>query len=264
MLRDTEIIIYNFDDNRDKTIIPISDVHLGAAEHLEKEWKDFCVKLQKSEDTYITLGGDMINNATRSSVSNVFEEVMRPREQKKRIAEMLMPIKDKILCAVGGNHERRSVKDADDNPMYDIMCWLDKEHLYRENIAFCIIRFGEGKPKPKNGMQNPYYCICVTHGSGGGALSGSTINKNERFGYVLDGVDALIVGHSHKPIVSAPMKIQVFPQNNQVIFKQFKVISCSSWLAWGGYAASKMLAPQSNIPQYLTLSGNRKNITVTM
>ena len=41
-----------------------------------------------------------MNNATRSSVSNVFDETLRPREQKERLIGFLTPIKDKILCAV--------------------------------------------------------------------------------------------------------------------------------------------------------------------
>lgn len=37
MLPDFEVIKHKFPGNKDITIIPISDVHLGAAEHMEKE-----------------------------------------------------------------------------------------------------------------------------------------------------------------------------------------------------------------------------------
>lgn len=261
MLSDFEIITHHFPDNRDILLYPISDVHLGASEHMEREWDDFCRKIEELPNAYIILGGDLINNATRNSVSNVFEETMRPREQKKLIAEMLMPIRDRILCSVSGNHERRSGKDADDDPTYDIMCKLDLEHLYRENMAFVKIRFGK---KEADGMKNPTYMLTVTHGAGGGMLTGGAVNRNERFGYVIDGMDCLIVGHTHKPFVTQPSKIKIDPYNNKVDIKPFKVVSSSSWLKYGGYAAQKMLLPSSHAPQVITLCGNRKDIKVTM
>ena len=42
MLPDFEMVVHRFEDRPDLTIIPISDVHLGAAEHMEKEWASFC------------------------------------------------------------------------------------------------------------------------------------------------------------------------------------------------------------------------------
>jgi predicted phosphodiesterase len=261
MLSDFELITHHFPENKDIVIFPVSDVHLGASEHMEKEWAEFCRQIKETPNAYIVLGGDLINNATRNSVSNVFEETMRPREQKKLIAEMLLPIRDRILCAVSGNHERRSGKDADDDPTYDIMCKLDIEHLYRENMAFVKVRFGK---VDFNGGHNPTYMLAVLHGAGGGMLTGGAVNRNERFGYVIDGADCLIVGHTHKPFVTQPSKIKIDPYNNKVDIKPFKVVSSTSWLNYGGYAAQKMLLPNSHAPQVITLCGKHKNIKVTM
>jgi predicted phosphodiesterase len=207
------------------------------------------------------LGGDLINNSTRNSVANVFAEVMRPRDQKKKMAEMLMPIRDRVLCAVSGNHERRSGKDSDDDPTYDIMCKLDLEHLYRENVAFVKVQFGE---RVLSGDSRPSYNLVVTHGAGGGMLTGGSVNRNERFGYVVDGMDCLIVGHTHKPFVTQPSKVKIDPRNNKVSVVPFKVVSSTSWLDYGGYAAQKMLLPSSHAPQIITLCAKKKEILVTM
>jgi hypothetical protein len=174
---------------------------------------------------------------------------------------MLEPIKDKILCVVSGNHERRSVKDVDDDPTYDIVCKLDIEDVYRENMAFLRLRFGAKEAK---GDQNPTYMIVVTHGAGGGILTGGAVNRGERFGYVIDGADALIVGHTHKPFVTQPAKIKIDAHNNKVSLKPFKVISTTSWLQFGGYAAQKMLNPSSHAPQTIFVAGNHKEMKVTM
>lgn len=260
MLSDFELIQHHFPERQDIKIYPISDVHLGAAEHLTREWELFCQRVKDEPNNYIILGGDLVNNATRNSVSNVFEETIRPREQKKVMVKMLEPLRNKILCAVSGNHERRN-RDVDNDVTYDIMCKLDLEHLYRENIAFVKIQVGNING---DGKTNPTYMLVVTHGSGGGVLTGGAVNRNERFGYVLDGADALIVGHTHKPYVSQPAKLKIDPYHNKVSIQPFKVVSMTSWLSWGGYAAQKMLLPTSHAPQIITLRGNRKEIRVEM
>ena len=260
MLSDFELITHHFPDRNDITIYPISDVHLGAAEHMTREWELFCQRVVNEPNSYIILGGDLINNGTRTSVTNIFEETMRPREQKKVMVKMLEPLRDKILCAVSGNHERRN-RDVDNDITYDILCKLDLEHLYRENIAFVKIQMGRQRG---DGLKNPTYVLVVTHGSGGGVLTGGAVNRNERFGYVLDGADALIVGHTHKPYVTQPAKLKIDAQNNRVSIKPFKVVSMTSWMTYGGYAAQKMLLPTSHAPQAIKLCGRRKEITVTM
>ena len=90
------------------------------------------------------------------------------------------------------------------------------------------------------------------------------MNRNERFGYVIDGMDCLIVGHTHKPFVTQPSKIKINPYNNTVSMRPFKVVSTTSWLNFGGYAAQKMLLPSSHAVQTITLTGKRKEIVVTM
>lgn len=265
MKNDFTLITRKF--KKDITIYPISDVHLGSLEHNEAEWAKFVNKVMSEPDSYIILAGDLMNNATRSSVSNVFDDVLRPREQKERLVKFLTPIKNKILCAVSGNHERRSEKDADDDPMYDIMCKLNLEDIYRQNIAFLKISF-----QPYDSKQSERgrvaYTFAVTHGTGGGIYTGTSVNRNERFGYTIDGLDCLIVGHTHKGTISKPAKIVIDPRNDVVTIKPFTVVTSQSWLSYGGYAVQKMLLPASNATadngQKLVLSANphKKNIKI--
>lgn len=200
MLPDFELITHKFPERKDIRIYAIADVHFGAREHLEREWSMFCANFLKDEDAYLILAGDLINNGLKNSVTNVYEETVRPRDQKRIMTEMLTPLKDRILAA--------------------------------------------------------------THGAGGGALTGGAVNKAERFGYVIDGIDALIVGHTHKPFVTDPVKIKVDASHKKIYFAPFRVISVSSWLAYGGYPVRKMLSPTANTRQIITLSGTKKEIRV--
>lgn len=267
MLPDFEMIVKKFPDGKDITIIPIADVHLGARECMEQEFIKFINSIRDKPDVYLILGGDLINNATRSSVSNVFEETMRPSEQKKCMAKILEPVADKILCAVGGNHERRSGKDADDDPMYDILCKINREDVYRENIAFLKCQFGTDYKENgvrTSGDERPSYVLAVTHGNGGGMMTSGAVLRGERIGYALDGVDALVFGHTHKIFTSVHGKLSVDPRNNKVSVKPFTVINMTSWLEYSAYAMQKMLLPTTHSLHTITLCGGHKEMTITM
>lgn len=262
MLPDFEMIIHKFPEGQDITIIPIADVHLGARECMEQEFIKFIESIAKKDNIYIVLVGDLINNCTRSSVSNIFEETMRPADQKKMMAKILEPVKDRILCSVTGNHERRSGKDADDDPCYDIMCKLDVEDRHRENVAFVKLQFGDRETM--GGKKRPTYVLAVTHGNGGGMLTSGAVMRGERLGYALTGVDALVFGHTHKPFTTVPGKIVVDTQNNIVSVKPFRVINATSWLEYSSYAMQKMLLPTVHNLHTLTLCGDHKEMIVTM
>lgn len=267
MLPDFEMIQRQFLGGHDITIVPISDVHLGSPGCMEQEFISFIKTVKDTPNMYIVLGGDLIDNGTRSSVTNPFRATMPPSQQKKEMANILSEVRDRILCFVPGNHERRSGKDADDDPCYDIAAKLDLEHLYRENIAFVKVQLGTKERESGTltaSYQRPTYMLTVVHGAGGGILTGGAVNRGERFGYVIDGMDALIVGHTHKPFTTQPGKIQIDPRNNKVSIKPFKVISSTSWLEYGGYAAQKMLLPTTHCLHTLTLRGDKKEIVVTM
>lgn len=262
MLNDLDMISWDFDGSI--KIYPISDVHLGAMEHAEPEWQEFLKKIE-DDDAYLILAGDLLNNGIRScKFVNPFDEAIRPRDAKRRMVEYLKPVKDRILCVVSGNHERRTFKDDDQDITYDICAKLDIEHLYRENVGY--MRIGCGKRKAKKlEIINSVYSFAVTHGTGGGIYTGASVNRDERFGNVIDGLDCLITGHVHKGFVTKPSKIILDTRAKTVRMSHYTVISCVSWLNYGGYAARGMLLPaQVCDPQVIHLSGGRtKKLTTT-
>ena len=259
MMSDFSVIVRKFDSAI--KIACISDVHYGALEHMEKEWLQFLETVRKDPNLYLILNGDLINNNTRSSVGSPWDDLVRPREQKKHMVEMLTPIKDRILCCTSGNHERRSLKDADDDPTYDIMTKLDLEDVYRQNAAFMKIQLGNRSASDERAAAT--YTFAVTHGAGGGVYTGATVNRNERWGNVIDGVDCVIVGHTHKGTVSRPSKIVFDTRNDIVTVKEYLVVSSVAWQRYAGYPLQKMLLPAgTGNPQILHLSDKEKNIEV--
>ena len=265
MKSDFDLIVHRLPECKEATVYCIGDLHVGAIEANIKGWESFIQRILSEKNAYVCLLGDLMNNATRSSVSNCFDDAMsaypRPREQKRYLANALAPISERILCAVSGNHCFRSGKDADDDPMLDIMAKLDLEDLYRQNAAFLKLAFGSryagrGGEKP---LQT--YTMCVTHGAGGGIYTGASVNRSERMAMFVN-TDILAVGHTHKGSITKPQRIDVDTYNNTVKAKTTTVIVACSWMSYGGYALRKMLLPSSPMdpdqPQTLLLGGTRK------
>lgn len=256
MQKDFEMVKHSFENPI--VIFPISDVHFGALEHMQKEWLDFCKMVENTPNAHIILGGDLVNNNVRTcGFINPYDELVRPREQKQRMVEFLTPIKDRILCAVSGNHEARSMRDDDIDITYDIMAKLDIEDLYRPNMAFMKVSLGQRKGEKKPIAS---YTFAVTHGAGGGIYTGATVNRNERFGNIIEGLDCLVVGHTHKGTVTKPSKIVIDSRNNTVSMQHYTVVSMVAWANFGGYAMQKMLLPAHVAdPQMLKLHMSKEN-----
>lgn len=257
MNNDFDIITYKFKDPI--KIIPISDLHCGSINFNLKRWKTFKQQLLSSDDTYIVIVGDLIDNQTKNShspfeISVIDGIAMTPIEQKKWLVRELTDLKDKILCGVPGNHEaRKDNKATNQDIMYDVFCKLDIEEKYRPNMAFVKIQIGD-----RNDCYRQTYTFGVTHGSGGGTMTGSGVNKNEKFGYTIDGLDCLITGHTHKPAITKPMKLCIDSKNNKISFKPFYTITATSWLEYGGYALASQLAPASFMSQEITLTKEKE------
>lgn len=261
MLHDLDLIHHKFDSEID--IYPIADVHLGAVEHAEPEWQAFLKRVEK-ENAYLILAGDLLNNSTRGTrFANPFDEALRPREAKARMVEYLEPIKDRILCLVDGNHEARSTRETDQSITYDICAKLNIEHLYRENVAFMKVSLGK-RNRDQHSIQS--YVFTVVHGKSGGIYTGAALNSSERFGNLIEGVDCFVSGHVHKGFVSKPSKIVVDTAHNCVMMRSYLVVSCVSWLNYGGYAARATLLPAKIAdPQrlHLVMDEHNKQIITT-
>lgn len=257
MLSDFEVITHRILSNNDVTLWLIGDTHIGASEFNEKRFKRDISLIEADPNAKVVLIGDIINNGVKSSVSNVYEERMMPGAAKKYAAECLAPIKDKIICAVGGNHEMRSVKEVDDDPAYDIMCKLDIENLYRRNVAFVKLQFGNVRG---DGKTNPTYTLLVTHGSGGGSTIGGSANKQQRTQETYEGIDIFIQGHTHKAMNFFPQRVIFDTRNNKISFRTITCVTAPSYLDYGGYAMRGGLRPYANVVSNIVLCGNKKNV----
>ena len=258
MGRYEDILWYSFGADVEEVVVsPLADVHLGAEGAEVQAFYALVNQIAKEPNSYVTLQGDLIDNGTRNSVTNIFRATMPPSQQKREMAKALEPIRDKILCILPGNHERRSGKDADDDPCYDIAAKLDLEDRYREDMAFVRVALGRNHTRSSNGKPYSYMLACV-HGAGGGALPGAGVNRADRFMQAMDGVDVFIQGHTHKPFALRGSKLVIDAQNKRVTRRPTLTMCAGAWLGYVGYPVTGMMTPTAEAgANKLLLSGSK-------
>lgn len=242
MLSDFTPIIHRL-DGRTIRIWPVADVHIGARECDLRGFTSFLRRVQADDGSYIVLVGDLLENATRSSVSDVYEETLPPSAQIEKAVELLSPVADKILGSVGGNHELRTKKDVDLSPLYAVMLMLGKGELYRDNLCFIRVVLGD--------KVSDNYTMLLVHGK--------SANKKRQFDMAVHGVDAIIAGHTHSGIVERPAAI-VFSNKNTISVRPILSVTATSWLDYGGYAARALCLPKATSnPQCIELPWTGSN-----
>jgi predicted phosphodiesterase len=235
------------------TLYPIADVHYGAAECMEREFKAYIRKIQDDPTAAVLIGGDLINNGIKSSVTNVYEEKYSPHQQKKDMISMLEPIRDKIIAGVRGNHCYRTVKESCVDIMDDIFEKLKLSDCYAEDAGFIKISLGE-----KANKKPATYMVYLAHGSGGGALLGSGLSRQDGYQLSIEGVDISVTGHTHKPTKTPSSRFIFDPHNNNIIKSNTLIFVCTSWLDYAGYPERMQMKPTAFYPDTIRLDGTKK------
>lgn len=240
----------------------LSDLHEGSSEANVDAFKRLTDTIMSSDNQYCVLVGDLIDNATKSSVSNVYEAIRHPDEQLRMISTYLRPLatSGRILGMVGGNHEYRTKRESDIDLTRLVAADLRIEHLYDPHRLYLRLKLN---PRLNGNSEAPDYSILLTHGVGGGSKPGGTVNKLEDFA-IRQGADLLVVGHTHKPVVFPTVRHEVITGRGIVIPRKLRIMICTGWLECGGYATRKMMVPVDVAPTYAEFHHKQKNIKLTL
>ena len=240
--------------------LPSVEIHTFADEHIGDELSDLKRLLARIEyvkntpNAYCILNGDILDNATKTSVGDVYSG-LKPMEQLKKAFEIFSPIKDKILCVTHGNHENRTMKNDGVNLSYLIAKQLGLEDKYTPTSAVIFIRFGEGGKSTR--YRKACYTIYVLHGSGGGRKEGGKANRLADMASIID-TDIYIHSHTHLPMVMKQAFHRIDNKNSAVALVDKLFVNTAANLDYGGYGAASAFKPSSKDTPVIYLSGNKK------
>jgi predicted phosphodiesterase len=249
-------------------IYPYGDWHIGDKSCDMALVKESIRKVADNPNAYCILNGDLMNNCTRTSVSDSYAERMPPMEQLNLILSLLSPIKGKILSIEDGNHERRSYREDGIDLSRLVARELGIEDRYSQGGNLIFLRFGQSNSgrKESNGsgqIRQMCYTIYATHGSGGGRKEGSKVVRLADMASIVD-ADIYIHGHTHLPLTMKNTYFRTDIQNSSVkpVTKLF--VNTAAALDWGGYSETGEFKPNSKDTPVIHLDGTRKFMTATL
>jgi predicted phosphodiesterase len=220
-------------------IYPIGDVHLGSVFCDEKELRKTVQRVKDDLDAYVILMGDMLDMTTKTSVGDIWSQTLTPWQQIDRAAELLEPIKDRIVAVTEGNHEDRAFKFDGLLPMRQVamQLHLDPAKVYAPCAGLIDVRL-------EVPASSAHMTIYFKHGYGGGRTMGAKANrmkdlKNEVM------ADVLIMGHTHEQMAFTSASRVPRLNSGRLYLDEMRHlhINSNSFLAWGGYATKQGYAP---------------------
>lgn len=242
--------------------IPSLEVHLFADEHIGDEHCDIKRLMERIEhvkntpNAYCVLNGDILDNATKTSIGDTYTQAFNPMEQLHRAVELFGPIKDKVLCITHGNHENRTYKHEGINLSEMIAVQLGLADRYTPTSAVIFLRFGNG------GHSTRYRKVCYTiytlHGSGGGRKEGSKANRLADMASIVD-TDIYIHSHTHLPMVMKQAFHRIDNKNSTVAIVDKLFVNTASNLRYGGYGEAQEFKPSSMETPVIYLDGTKKD-----
>ena len=221
-----------------------ADLHIGDV-HCDLENIHERIEAVKAKDNaFVILNGDIMNNATKTSVSDCYAEDIPPMEQLQRFVSLFEPVKDKILAVTSGNHENRTYnKEGID--LTAVACQqLGVEDKYAKTGALIFVKFGQGKKHDNNRKSKQLYTIYCTHGSGGGRKEGAKAIRLADMANIVDS-DIFIHSHTHLPMVMKQGFYRVDRSNSSVSKVDKLFVNTSAMLNYGGYGEAFEFKPSS-------------------
>lgn len=245
------------------------ELHTFADEHLGDEQCDIKRLLQRIEYVknnplaYCILNGDIMDNATKTSIGDTYTQEFSPMEQLQRAVELFEPIKHKILCITHGNHENRTYKKEGINLSSLIARQLGLAERYTPTSALLFIRFGENSRglKETNGSgkyRKMCYTVYVLHGSGGGRKEGGKANRLAEMASIID-ADIYIHSHTHLPMIMKQGFHRIDTRNSSVELVTKLFVNTAANLNYGGYGEAGEFKPTSKDTPVIYLDGSKKN-----
>ena len=239
-------------------VLSLSDLHIGDELCNLKLIKRVLEEVKNSDNTFIILNGDLMNNATKNSVSDVYSEKLTPMEQIIKLVELSEPIKDRILVIHPGNHEARTYKDDGIDIIQIVAKQLGIEDRYSNGWWYLYLTLGMGeKGRPV------MYTITGVHGYGGGRKNGGKINNLVEMGDKVI-ADIYIMGHTHTPIMTRNTIYTPDFQHRTLVKRDKYYLMTNSFLEYGGYGEMYGFTPSTTEHQELILDGKKKLIKMIM
>lgn len=233
-------------------VVFFGDLHLGSPQCDEQKAKamlDYCL----TNNVYVLLMGDLIENSTRFSVgAGIYEQLEVAQSQHERIVEWLRPLVDKglILGSLSGNHEDRTYQLSGVN-IAKALC-RELKIPYLGSACWNHWRVG-----------NETYSVYALHGASGSRYVYTKLKALVDISHSFD-ADILAMGHVHECADTSQL-VQVYDARRKTVIEHKKYLLVTGhYLSYdGSYGQAKgMPIPKLGSPK-VKLFPNRHDIHIS-
>ena len=245
-----------------------ADLHLGD-KHTDYDLIQRRIKEVKEKDNaYCILNGDLLNNATKTSISDSYAEEIPPMEQIQKGIDLFEPIKDRILAITTGNHEARTYQKEGIDLIEVMARQMGIYDKFSKSGALIFVRFGEQSRGMKESIgtgkvRRMCYTIYTTHGRGGGRKEGAKVIRLADMACIVD-ADIYIHSHTHLPMIMKQAFNRVDIQNSTYKCVDKLFVNTAATLNYGGYGEVYEFKPSRKDNPVIYLSGTRTEMTARL
>ena len=198
------------------TLVPIGDIHIGAAACNEQLLRDVVARVLGDESAYwIGMGDycDFINRSDPRFNPGAMADWIKvadlgdlAKSQRDKFLDIIKPIAPKCLCLVEGNHETAITRHYERHVYGEIVTAIkqfsgmkDDDRLGIGYTGWLLLNFYRHKKKKAGSSAVK---INLHHGFVGGRLAGAkALNMQRRLAF--HEADLCLMGHSHNTMVQA-------------------------------------------------------------
>jgi len=185
-------------------------------------------EIKKDKQGYWVGMGDFMENAIIGSKSDMYTQLLPPKEQMEHISDLLEPIKDKGLFMIGGNHEARTMRQSGVQPEMYIGTRLGLPYMGFSCMAVLEL----------SRIRGPYrFVTYYHHNAGGGYTMGGKINAAEKLRLITPNADATFSAHLH---TTGRIPVKWYEAGNKQIIERLGYdYLIGSALTWNGSYAEE-------------------------
>lgn len=230
-------------------LILLSDVHVGALEHAEREF-DETLRWAKDEDALIFANGDIAENSIISGSApgeKLLGQIKNPNDQVVEILYKLKPFarRGRLVGFTRGNHEARTRREA----MFDL-CefmahYLDVPYLRVGGY----VRFVAG---------GEVYNTAIQHGRAHGANPWLELDRMQKLYPV---AELVALGHNHVLGARPVEAFGISPQGTECLREVWQVRT-GSYLKYAEYVRELVALPQKIGSPIVTFDRKKHRIHV--
>jgi len=196
--------------------------------------------IRHRDNAFTILMGDLMNCAGLDTSASIFEDLVTPDTAYAEVRKLLMPIKDKILMMIIGNHEEAIFRKVGADYMARLAYDLG-DIPYRPDGGMVGMRLS------KNNHKAVFFTYAV-HGWGGARTIGAKVKKAEDLTRVAE-ADCYVLAHDHSQAfhrvnLLAPPHSRI--SVSRPIFCRISrrlIINAGGFVGYKGYIQRKGYAP---------------------